>query len=141
MRKLLLVSVLFLLMSTTVAADGFDIASATTDELIAMQNEIEDELLSRITTSRDIIYRGEYIIGKDIKAGEYVYECTSLSDGYRFNRILVYDNQEARDNMKGSSLSAGLGEKLHFNFVDDMIVIFVDGIGTLRSIAKPSWAP
>lgn len=104
-----------------------------------MQNEIEDELLSRVTTSRDTIYRGEYVVGKDIKAGEYVYESTSLSDGYRINRILVYDNQDTRDNMKGSSLSACLGEQLHFNFVDGMIVIFVDGIGTLRGIAKPSW--
>lgn len=86
MRKIitLVVAIMMLLSSTVVNSEDrvINFSGYTLDELIAIRTELEDEILSRIEyKNADMIYRGKYIVGRDIRAGQYIFTCVEASLG------------------------------------------------------------
>ena len=61
--------VLILLLPIIALAD--DISSMTYDELIALRQQLNEEIMSRPEWREVTVPSGEWVVGKDIPAGEY----------------------------------------------------------------------
>lgn len=48
-----------------------NLADLTDDELIALREKIEEEVLARKLAKSAVVQRGEYLVGRDIPAGAY----------------------------------------------------------------------
>ena len=77
MKKILTV-ILLLVLTCSVAYAEINLSSMTTEELIALQTSITKELMDRGAMKSANVPAGEYIIGKDIPAGDYSISTTQI---------------------------------------------------------------
>lgn len=68
-----ILALLFCLVSAF--AEGIDLENMTTDELVALQIQVQDELYKRDRFMNCFLNPGEYIIGEDIEPGDYLIHC------------------------------------------------------------------
>lgn len=146
MKKILIVLlVICTLFTTTVYASSVELESMTTDELIELRNQIVQEINNRLGFDESKIYIGDYVVGEDIKAGDYiiVFEKNDnvereTGGGY----ISLYTNQEDYDRRKSCfSQSYYFGEECYIKLKDGMVMCISYSSGTIKPASKPAWAP
>lgn len=144
-KTLIVLLVIFTLFTTTAYASSVDLESMTTDELIELRNQIVQEINSRLGFDESKIYIGEYVVGQDIKAGDYiiVFEKNDnverdVGGGY----ISLYENKEDADRHKACvSQSYYFGEECYIKLSDGMVMSISYSSGTIKPASKPAWAP
>ena len=73
------------------ATTTVDVASMTLDELVELRNQVQAEIVARVTADSAELYPGTYEIGKDIAAGNY----TLTASGKYGCDTGVFDTQDA----------------------------------------------
>lgn len=74
-----------------------DVASMSLDELVSLWKQIDKEISKRMADAQStytLIYPSVYVVGKDIKAGEYVFTNT----GDEWSQINWWPTEEAHEN-------------------------------------------
>ena len=80
------------------AADSMDLSSLSNDEIVALLEKVNEEVVQRGISKTAKLPKGTYVAGTDIPAGRYIYTClavgedwgsvTVYSDGGKGNQIL-----------------------------------------------------
>ena len=81
-RRLLCLLFVFLLLIPAALADKIDLSSMTDDEIVALLNQVNDEVVSRGINKTATLPQGSYIGGKDIPVGKYIYVCKAKGDDW-----------------------------------------------------------
>ena len=84
-----LLLVCFLLFPAAVA-DTVDLSSMSNDEIIALLNEVNEEIVRRGINRTAKLPQGTYIAGNDIPAGRYVFTCLAVGDDW--GNVTVYSD-------------------------------------------------
>ncbi len=91
MKKFLCLLIALLLVGTIALSESVDLSSMTNDELLALKDQVVQEINERGITTDPHLLSGIYIAGSDITPGKYIIHVPSgQSSGY----IYVYENKE-----------------------------------------------
>ena len=148
-KTLIALLVICTLFTTTVYASPVDLESMTTDELIELRNQVIQEINSRFSFDESKIYIGEYIVGQDIKAGDYIIVFEKNEnvvyksvEGPYGGTVDLYANQEDASRWKSCfSESYYFGEECYIKLKDGMVMSISYSSGTIKPASKPAWAP
>ncbi len=88
-RFLCLLVVCFLLIPVAVA-DTVDLSSMSNDEIIALLDELNEEIVRRGINKTAKLPQGTYNAGSDIPAGRYVFTCLAVGDDW--GNVTVYSD-------------------------------------------------
>lgn len=122
-----------------------DFTSLETEDLTTFYYNAQDEMIKRgeIMDSKNRIGRGDYEVGRDIRAGKYVFECIETrqsSDDTYYNGIGIFATENDKDKTVFSDYNIGVGGLVTLNLEDGMTLSIFGCSGTLEE-ANPSWAP
>lgn len=137
MKKIIVLILTAMMLITPVFAD-VDLSSMTDQELLALKNQVNTEIASR--GSIDMIPSGRYVVGRDIKAGQYTFYGTVPEGGGMGTTISWFASEEDMNN--GESIDweyLHLGEQTFINLSDGMGVKFSDSVPIEQT--KASWMP
>lgn len=153
MRKIaaiaLVITMLFCSTINVLAEGIIDFSVYTLDELMTIQKELESELMSRDGYQiPDMIYRGRYVVGRDIEAGQYLFTCTEVSilvgqPAGVVELSLIIDNDAFRKDGSGTKqifydFFINTGYEVILNLEDGMLLELRDCSGTLV-VCNQSW--
>lgn len=132
------------LFTTSAYASSVDVKTMTTEELVELRNQISEELTQRSDFTDELIYIGDYVVGSDIKAGQYIIKYISeIPDGTGV--ILVYSSKEEfetdRYNCCVTQLYLEKGQEARLVLEEGQFLRIFDGTLSIRPLLKPSWAP
>ena len=142
MKKFFVIMILVLMFVTPVLAESVDLGSMTTDDLLALRNEINDILTERIASDASVIYSGNYTVGVDIKAGRYVLQFDEIAEGETTGIVMLFEDTDKwhnRDYISADYLRTDVEYQIVLE--DNMVLEITRAKGTIRAIAKPEWAP
>lgn len=130
-----------MLFTVTVSAEEIDLSNLSVEELISLHTQVDELLAEKSKCELDVIYQGYYVVGEDIKAGDYL--LTRIDDfDEPFWIITIYESKEDEENYNDlSTINLHKGDNAQLNLKDGMIVEFTLGYGLLEVIEKPSWKP
>ena len=141
MKKTLVLLLVLCIISFTASAEGIDLEHLSTEELIVLHESLDSILEDRFSCQLDAIYPGDYVVGKDIKEGSYLFSCTKVGIAnfwilttYKSEKDFADRNSLARQNLQ-------VGGQAQLNLTDGMVLSVGDGLGTIQTEEKPSWAP
>ena len=99
MKKWLAVVFVLLLMacSSLSLAEGIDISTLSDDELVALMNRVQEEIVARHIEGTANLAEGKYIVGKDIPAGTYIYTCLATGDDW--GNVTIYSEKGEGDQL------------------------------------------
>lgn len=128
----------------TALAPKIDISELTLDELVALHEDVDARIkeLTECDVDADVIYIGEYIVGKDIAAGTYLFRCNETNDNnYDFFYELYrdIDEKEAYNTLQRDG--GENGDIFQLTLEDGMILSITSGQALVQKAAKASWAP
>lgn len=144
---LLLIGLLFI--GSVASAECTDFSTMTTDELLALREELNAEINARIGDDVNLIGDGLYVAGVDIKPGMYRITCAAAFDDREFyvNLFKSLEHYETYDasrwaNAEYRFFQAALyeGGMCTVNLTEGMTIEFYNGIGRMEP-AQPAWAP
>lgn len=139
----------FVIVSSAICAncEELDVASMSTDDLLAIYNTIQSELYSRIgMTDNNYVGQGIYVVGKDIKAGSYDFVCTesgSRDDGSQQNAVYIYligDDGVSQGKTLWYLYDTALNSKITLNLSEGTILEIWNCAGVLIEVDH-SWKP
>ena len=132
---------LCMLFTVTVSAEEIDLSNLSLEELVSLHAQVDELLAEKSKCKLDVIYQGYYVVGEDIKAGEYL--LTRIDDfDEPFWIITIYESKEDEENYNDlSTINLCEGDNAQLNLKDGMIIDFTLGYGLLEVIEKPSWKP
>ena len=78
-------------------AAGIDISQLTDDEIVELLAQVNEAMAERNIQKTATLPQGEYIVGRDIPAGSYVYTC--LAKGDDWGSVTVYSEGGAGDQL------------------------------------------
>ncbi len=135
---------------SVVSAEGVNLATMTTEELLALHEAVDAEIDARIGCEPSAIGGGVYTAGETIKPGVYIITCAEAyaEEGMQ---VQVYADhaqyEEYRavfDSYKPDyQLFAGVimpGESVSISLSDGMVMVIDGGFGHVQTVT-PSWAP
>lgn len=83
MKRILAMLVMVLVLLGSVAtAEGIELASLNDEQLVALMERVQQEIVARHIEKTATMRRGSYIAGRDIPAGSYVYTCLATGDDW-----------------------------------------------------------
>lgn len=151
MKRLFVALVLVTMIMSTALAEGVDLASMTTDDLIQLRQQITDEISLRVADPNDeqLVPEGIYVVGKDIKAGKYVLK--HYSDLFLSPVVVVFENIEAYQDIKQDRAASNKeliiyqkrlrkGDSVYIS-VEDGQALLIEGGSLLLVSENPSWVP
>lgn len=144
MKKLLAVLVALFMLVPVALAEEIDLTKMTTEELEKLQQNIVLELISRGVSTDNVILKGLYVVGKDIKAGKY--QITALDENPG-QRVFLFPSEESlKAAMETKVLPKEAVEYNPYNSAvyitfEDGAAFVVEGSSMMIKEAKPSWAP
>lgn len=142
MKKFLVLMALVLMVAMPALAESVDLDSMTTDELLALRNQINDVLKERIASNASEIYSGVYTVGVDIKPGIYIIQIDELPEGETTGIVWKFANAEDQRNRNYISADyVQIGDEYQIVLEDGMVLEITRAKGTIHSIVKPEWAP
>ena len=100
MKKIVSLLLVFLMLAGSAAyAEGTDFSTMTTDELLALREELNTEINARIGDDNALIGDGVYVAGVDIKPGMYQITCAAAFDDREFyvNLFKTLEDYETYD--------------------------------------------
>lgn len=92
-----------LLVATPVMASDIDLASMSTEDLVALKDSINEEIANR--GGDNIIGEGTYVVGTDIKAGTFKVTPVKEYDGY--TSFYIFKDSSEYEDYKGGNYDAG----------------------------------
>ncbi len=142
MKKFVVLMVAFVVMFTGLtfggAFDTIDLASIGTDDLIELRNAINEELKNRVNIENDYIYSGEYIVGKDIAPGRYLF--TNLEDD-GFGKFAIYDTYVPSDEQYMSDFKyADIDVPINIVLEEDNLFVIYNCSKATIVPYTPSWS-
>ena len=101
MKRFALLTILVLSICLVGYAEELDLASMTTDDLIELRNQINNEIDARVETKDGLsLFEGYYTVGIDIAAGAYEIKDWTEPDDSQYREawvVYVYPSQEKLD--------------------------------------------
>ena len=129
----------------TALAPKIDISELTLDELVALHEDVDARIkeLTECDVDADVIYIGEYEVGKDIAAGTYRFVCNKTNDIYYEDFFYeLYADDDAKEALNYLQRDGGKkGEVFQVALEDGMILNVTRGQALVQKAAKASWAP
>ena len=132
--KMILVIIAVLAITIPSFASGsfsIDLKSLSLDELVELRNEINDEIIDRVSSNDNTIYSGVYVVGEDIKSSQYMYTATGHS------RIGVFESYENYKNFVAGGKDAftvGEVENLYRENTLFFIYLYKEGDTTVLNL-------
>ena len=136
-------------------ASELDLGTLSDAELLALHNRTKVEIGVRGIDTSNLIYDGVYVVGKDIKAGQYTYTVVLTSYGvdvitfktedlynsyFSAKRFTVGEENAAIEANAHSKVYLRAAENTTLNLHEGMVLLIKDGSGSLESVTS-SWAP
>lgn len=146
MKKFIVFLLLVVLSVTPAFAEEYDVSSLSTEELIALLENVRLELTERIGLVEDNrIGQGVYVVGKDIKAGSYDFLCldTEVKNDEPLNSISLYTVAEdgvSQDERLWFIDGTAINEHFVLNLSEGTILEIWKCSGLLTE-TQPSWVP
>lgn len=152
MKKIVsLLLVVMMLACSVVYAEGpeFDFASMSTDELLALREQLNAEINNRLGDDNALISDGLFVAGVDIKPGMYRITCSVAYDDREFyvNLFESKEDYQTYDQSRWNNTSYRLaqfvllqGGEATVNLTDGMAIEIYNGIGRIEGVT-PDWAP
>ena len=157
MLKKFFVSILCLMIAVSSAAfaETLDFSTMNNDDLVLLLNQLEAEISARGIDTNSLIYKGTYVVGKDLYAGQYILTVVDSEYGmdiitfesedtytayFGTKRITTGEEREAIEANADSKTYARKLETVNLNLHDGMVLLLKNGTGRLEAV-KPSWAP
>ena len=150
MKRIVSLLLVFLFLAGSVAsAEAFDFTAMTTDQLLALREQLNAEINTRIGDDMNLIGDGIYVVGKDIKPGMYRITCAAAFGNGEFfvNLFDSLENYHTYDQSRWQNASYRLFQALLYeggmctvNLTDGMAVEIYKGIGRIEAI-QPDWTP
>lgn len=137
MKKLIIVIGCMLMLALPAFAEDFAIGDMTYEELIKLRDDISSEFAER---GVEVLPSGHYVVGKDIRPGNYLYTCCRIAESEKYVSIYIYKDETAEKNHDCILVRLDSGEEYYMNLSDGMVVLITNATGTIQTI-KPSWAP
>lgn len=147
-RILVLLVLVSFALSSVASAESIDLSSLSLENLVTLQQQIYEELSSRTGVSQNnVIGRGSYVVGKDIKPGYYDFVCLDtgyFNSGTPDNDIYIYllDGDTAAD--LGEQIfweqRFAIGSHVTFNLEEGTLLMIEGCSGFLKAI-QPEWLP
>lgn len=119
--------------------ETIDLTEYSLEELIELHEDVRAELIDRLHLNEDaLIGRGEYVVGKDIKAGTYTFTVTETDydDGEAENGFYVKNE----DGHYETTYNVPVGEKIVLSLTDGQTLTIHKCICYV-TISNPIWAP
>lgn len=121
MKKIVAIVFLFLIMSSCLA-DSVDLDSMNLHQLLELEQEVHKKIYEYDPSSEWVLYQGTYIVGKDLEAGGYLFQCIDLTpDTVRISIC----NRDSNGNVVEFEY-VDLGEVYHIH-IDDGQTLIIDG--------------
>ena len=90
-RRFLCCLLVLLLLIPAALADTVDLSSLSDDELIALLDQVNAEVVSRRINKTAKLPQGSYIGGKDLPVGRYIFTCMATGDDW--GNVTVYTDE------------------------------------------------
>ena len=90
-RRFLCCLLVLLLLIPAALADTVDLSSLSDDELIALLDQVNAEVVSRGINKTAKLPQGSYIGGKDLPVGRYIFTCMATGDDW--GNVTVYTDE------------------------------------------------
>ncbi len=87
-RRFVCLLVIGLLLIPVAVADTVDLSAMSNDEIIALLDELNEEIVRRGINKTAKLPKGTYNAGSDIPVGRYVYTC--MAEGDDWGNVTVY---------------------------------------------------
>lgn len=150
MKKIVsLFLVALILLCTTAYAEEMDFSTMSTDELLALREQLNAEINERLGDEKNLIGDGVYVAGVDIKPGMYQITCAAAFDDSEFyvNLFDSLDSYKTYDSNRWQNTDARLfqaalyeGGMCTVNLTEGMTIEIYNGIGRVEAV-QPDWAP
>lgn len=141
MKKFIVVLAVMLMVSSIALAEEIDFSGMSLTELLALHEKLDSAIQEQFDCALDAssMYQGVYVVGEDIKAGDYLF--TSTSKTY-FMCHLYEDmaHKEAHDGGQHETLLQ-IGDTLSLKLEEGMVLVVDQGVVHVKLIEKPGWAP
>lgn len=89
-HRLVCLLVACLLLTPVAIAAPFDLSSMTNDEIVALLDQVNAEIVNRGINKTAKLPQGTYIAGNDIPAGRYIYTCMAVGEDW--GNVTVYSD-------------------------------------------------
>lgn len=81
-RIFAMLAVVLVLFGSVATAEEIELASLNDEQLVALMERVQEEIVARHIAKTATMRRGSYIAGRDIPAGSYVYTCMASGDDW-----------------------------------------------------------
>ena len=89
-RRFIWLLVIAALLIPVAVADSVDLSSMSNDEIIALLENVNSEIVRRGIGKTAKLPKGTYIAGNDIPAGKYIFTCLAVGDDW--GNVTVYSD-------------------------------------------------
>lgn len=89
-HRLVCLMVACLLLIPVAVADTVDLSAMTNDEIVALLDQVNAEIVNRGINKTAKLPQGTYIAGSDIPAGRYIFTCMAVGDDW--GNVTVYSD-------------------------------------------------
>ena len=120
--------------------EKIDLTEYSLEELIELHEDVRAELIDRLHLNEDaLIGRGEYIVGKDIKAGTYTFTVTETDyDDEEIDNAFYLQNSDGT--YAATAYDIPIGEKTVLSLTDGQ-TLKIQRCVCVVTISNPIWAP
>jgi len=87
-RRFVCCLLICLLLIPAALADTVDLSKLSNDEVVALLEKVNAEIVSRGINKTAKLPQGSYLAGKDLPAGKYIYTCLATGDDW--GNVTVY---------------------------------------------------
>lgn len=141
MRKLFILVITVIFISTCAMAEEIDLAGMDLASLLNLHSRLDAAIEEKMECEIDdtFMYQGVYVVGKDVKEGHYL--LTSVDKTYFMCHL--YEDIDHKDKHEGGQHETilSIGDTLSLTFKDGMVFVVDQGAVSLKTIEKPAWAP
>ena len=132
------------LCGTALAEGEAELSAMTNEELLQLRQAIGAELTARgvFAEGQDEIYPGVYEVGKDIRAGDFLF---TLKEGYRtWVELRIYasvEDIEEGEDAEREYVTSELGEQFGLLLEDGKVLSVEDGVFLVAERENVGWRP
>lgn len=141
MKKVLCFILALVLTVTPVFAAEIDLSSLSDEELVDLQERVMEELDNRSVLTAVPLTQGNYVVGTDIAAGQYIFTPVPSDDSYGGVVSIFKDPQSTtmQDLVSGKYFSPSKpDEEFHASLLDGQFILVKDqGIMIAKAPALP----
>lgn len=147
MKKVVVVISILLLLFCHFSAvcEEIDLSTLSDEQLTELSNRVSQEMFDRGIVFEEVFPFGEYVVGKDIRAGKYTILVTDTDpNGIRVGpSILLYSSELDYGNDERNQYASFRSDgSLYVELNDGMVIVIREGYGSVNiTNRKSSFAP